>query len=134
MPQELRASIWTGRAVLALAAAVLAAPTASATERDGEVAEECRRPAGARPQGTPVPGARGCTALDVIQFPGVMLDPVLGAIDDVATRFAKRPTTSPVRNLPRGLGRARRSAERALALLPEGAVCDGAAAARRTTQ
>jgi peptidase M23-like protein len=126
---------WRHLASLLLAFWALPAANVPAAETAGEeVPEECRRPAGARGQGTPVAGAHGCTALDVIQFPGVVLDPLLGAIDDLVARFATPAATAPMRNVPRRLARARRLAERARLLLPEGAVCEGAAAARRTAE
>jgi hypothetical protein len=107
------------------------AATLSGAEASREVPEECRRPAGAIGHGTPLPGARGCTALDVIQFPGVVLDPVLSAIDDVMARFADPAAGGPLPDLARGLTPARLFMERARTLLPEGAVCEGAAAARQ---
>ncbi|RPJ72759.1 MAG: hypothetical protein EHM24_08880, partial [Acidobacteria bacterium] len=109
------------------------AATISGAVTPGEVPEECRRPPGTTAHGPPLPGARGCTALDVIQFPGVVLDPVLSAIDDIVVRFADPAAAAPLRDLARGLAPARLFTERARTLLPEGAVCEGAAAARQAT-
>jgi hypothetical protein len=114
-----------------LALCATAAPLAAA-ERVDEIADECRRPAGARVVGAPIPGARGCTALDVVQFPGVVLDPARRAIADLAARFAGPSTEPPVPRLRRGLARAETRIGRARAMLPDGAVCDGAAVVQRT--
>jgi hypothetical protein len=117
--------------LLSVAYSVAAASTAA--EGDEEVAPECRRPDG-RDGPAPLPGAHGCTALDVIQFPGVMLDQVLAAVEDIHARIGRPPASPALREFRPGLAHVRRAAAHARELLPDGAVCEGAAKVAQAAQ
>ena len=63
-----------------------------------------------------------------------MLDPVLAAVEDIDARIGRRPASPALREFRFGLARARRAGGDARELLPDGAVCEGAARAAQATQ